>query len=57
MSELEKTPAATNPAVPPDPYPEYRPVYAWLFQAWLMMFLIVICLALVVYLLTFIPKW
>lgn len=37
-------------ALPADPYPDYRPVYAWVFQAWLIMFLIVICLALCFYL-------
>jgi hypothetical protein len=36
--------------LPPDPYPPYRPVYAWVFQSWLVMFLAVICLALIFYL-------
>jgi hypothetical protein len=40
---------------PPDPYPDYRPVYGWVFQAWLVMFLTVICLALVFYLLSYVP--
>jgi hypothetical protein len=35
---------------PPDPYPSYRPVYAWVFQSWLIMFLAVVCLALIFYL-------
>jgi hypothetical protein len=40
---------------PSDPYPDYRPVYSWVFQAWLVMFLSVICLALVFYLLSYVP--
>ena len=46
------------PAPPPpaDPYPPYRRVYAWVFQAWLIMFLGVICGALIFYLLSYIPK-
>jgi hypothetical protein len=47
---------ATQEPLPPDPYPAYRPVYGWIFQAWLVMFLAVICLALVAYLLSYIPK-
>lgn len=35
---------------PPDPYPPYRPVYSWVFQSWLIMFLAVICMALIFYL-------
>lgn len=42
-------------ALPPDPYPDYPPVYAWLFQSWLVMFLAVICLALLFYLMSFVP--
>ena len=53
MPDQTKTPVA-NLALPPDPYPEYRPIYAWLFQAWLMMFLIVICVALIFYLMSYI---
>jgi hypothetical protein len=37
-------------AVPADPYPDYPAPYAFFFQAWLLMFLAVICLALVFYL-------
>jgi hypothetical protein len=40
----------------PAPYPPYRRVYAWVFQAWLVMFLAVICGALVIYLLSYLPK-
>lgn len=50
------TPMSAEPNVPPDPYPDYRPIYGWLFQAWLIMFLAVICLALGIYLLSFIPR-
>jgi hypothetical protein len=51
--EIAMTQTAKNPAdsPPADPYPPYRPVYAWVFQAWLLMFLAVICIALVFYLL------
>lgn len=56
-----QSPAAAHPAKPdshpvPDPYPPYRRVYAWVFQAWLVMFLGVICCALVFYLLSYIPR-
>jgi hypothetical protein len=46
------TPAPTD-AEPPLPYSK---VYAWVFQAWLVMFLGVICAALMFYLLSYIPK-
>jgi hypothetical protein len=50
-------PASTPPATPTaDPYPPYRRVYAWLFQAWLIMFLGVICCALIFYLLSYLPR-
>jgi hypothetical protein len=42
--------------LPPDPYPDYRPVYTWVFQSWLIMFLGVVCIALLIYLLSYIPK-
>lgn len=48
MAERPKTEAAQE--LPADPYLPYRPVYAWVFQAWLVMFLAVICLALIFYL-------
>jgi hypothetical protein len=47
-------PASPVPPVPPDPFPPYDRVYAWTFQAWLLMFLGVICAALVFYLLSFV---
>jgi len=53
MSQTTKSPAVVETPVP-DPYPDYRPVYGWLFQAWLIMFISVICLSLIIYLLTFI---
>ena len=37
-------------SMPADPYPDYRPIYAWVFQSWLVMFLAVICLGLIFYL-------
>ncbi|MCI0703793.1 MAG: hypothetical protein L0241_22265 [Planctomycetia bacterium] len=48
-------PANTPTPAPPDP-PPYPRVYAWLFQAWLVMFLFVICGALIFYLLSYIPR-
>ena len=50
--ETEMTQPARVPAdsLPADPYAPYRPVYAWVFQAWLVMFLFVICMALIFYL-------
>ena len=55
MSQANKPEPADT--FPPDPYPDYPPVYGWLFQAWLVMFLAVICFALLFYLLSSIPKW
>jgi len=47
----------TAPAsLPHDPYPDYPVAYTWFFQSWLVMFLTVICLALVMYLMTYLPK-
>jgi hypothetical protein len=43
-------PEAVLETAPADPYPPYRPIYAWVFQSWLIMFLAVICLALIFYL-------
>ena len=45
-----------HPTTPPNPSPPYRRIYAWVFQAWLVMFLGVICCALVFYLLSYIPR-
>ena len=56
MNQQLKPKETVESNVPPDPYPDYAPVYGWLFQAWLIMFLAVICLSLVIYLLSFIPK-
>ena len=47
MTQPARAPADSLPA---DPYPPYRPVYAWVFQAWLGRFLFVICMALIFYL-------
>ncbi len=53
-------PAKSQPAQPvtpePNAYPPYRRAYALVFQAWLIMFLAVICGALVFYLLSYLPK-
>ena len=54
MAQQPKTDATQEP-LPADPFPDYRPVYGWFFQAWLVMFLAVICMALVAYLLSYIP--
>lgn len=56
MTPAPKTSPAPEPNVPPDPYPDYAPIYGWLFQSWLVMFLAVICASLVIYLLSFIQK-
>jgi hypothetical protein len=55
MAQLPKAPAPRL-TPPPDPYPAYRRVYSWVFQAWLLMFLGVVCGALVFYLLSYVPK-
>lgn len=54
MSQPNKPIAAAESQFPPDPYPDYRPVYNWLFQAWLIMFIAVICLSLIIYLMSFV---
>lgn len=55
MTQPESPAPRANP-LPPDPYPDYRPVYAWVFQTWLILFLGVICAALIFYLYSYIPK-
>lgn len=60
MSQPAKAaPISPTPTTAPNgaeaPLP-YRKVYAWVFQAWLVMFLGVICAALMFYLLSYIPK-
>jgi len=52
MAESMKSLPKEEP-LPPDPYPDYRPVYSWVLQSWLLMFLGVICVALVFYLLPY----
>lgn len=56
MSQPAKPQQVQPPAPEPSPYPPYRRAYALVFQAWLIMFLAVICGALVFYLLSYIPK-
>jgi hypothetical protein len=58
MSQPGKTTPQPPPAqpLPPEPYPPYRRVHAWIFQAWLLMFLGVICSALIIYLASYIPR-
>ena len=51
MSQTEKLQSPAPVANPP-----YRRVYAWVFQAWLVMFLGVICVALIFYLMSYIPR-
>jgi hypothetical protein len=53
MAEPTKSLPVAEP-LPPDPYPDYPPAYSWFFQAWLLMFLGVVCLALMFYLGTYI---
>lgn len=55
MSQSVKGQPQTPPAPVPDPYPPYRRVYAWVFQSWLIMFLSVICVALIFYLISYLP--
>jgi hypothetical protein len=54
MTQKNATPPKAKPEpepeLPPDPYPPYRPVYSWVFQAWIVTFLAVICFALIFYL-------
>jgi hypothetical protein len=54
MAQTPPEPAAEP--LPPDPYPDYPRAYVWFFQSWLVMFLAVICLALLMYLGTYIPR-
>lgn len=47
----------TDPAKPvADPEPEYSAADSLLFQAWLVLFLMVVCFALVNYLLSYMPR-
>jgi len=48
-------PETAAEALPADPYPDYPVYYTWFFQAWLVMFLSVICLALLMYLMSYVP--
>lgn len=50
LMALPAKPEPTPDSLPPDPYEDYRPVYAWVFQSWLIMFLAVVCIALIFYL-------
>jgi len=45
---------SVNPAPPADPAPEYGRADSILFQSWLVLFLLVICFALVNYLMSYI---
>jgi hypothetical protein len=45
-----------TPPPPVTPQPEYGVADSILFQAWLILFLLVICFALVNYLLSYIPR-
>lgn len=55
MAQPTRPEPAADPA-PPDPYPDYPRPYGWFFQAWLVMFLAVICLSLALYLLSYLPR-
>ncbi len=48
--------AKPQPLAPVEPDPPYARVYTWVFQAWMIMFLGVICAVLVFYLLSYIPR-
>ncbi|HJZ58917.1 MAG TPA: hypothetical protein VKE74_28495 [Gemmataceae bacterium] len=54
MTEPAKPPAPTQP--PPTPTQTYHWADGLLFQTWLILFLGVICFALVNYLVSYIPK-
>jgi hypothetical protein len=45
-----------DPKTPIETQPEYTRADSILFQAWLVLFLLVICFALVNYLMTYVPK-
>lgn len=46
-----------DPAKPTDPAPtEYTQADALLFQAWLVFFLVIVCFALVNYLVSYLPR-
>lgn len=46
----------SEPAKAPDqPVPQYTRAEAWVFQAWLVMALAVLCCALAIYLMSFLP--
>jgi hypothetical protein len=51
-------PPVTDPPKPspPEPKPEYGTADSILFQAWLVLFLMVVCFALVNYLLSYMPR-
>lgn len=55
-NKQQPAPAVPTPAPSPADTPPYPRVYGWLFQAWLLMFLFVICGALIFYLLSYIPR-
>lgn len=55
MSDPTKS-AATDPFSAQDPAGADNKSYATLFQAWLLLFLAVVCFALVNYLLSYIPR-
>jgi hypothetical protein len=56
MTDPVKPPPAADPFTLQDPCGEYSRSYAVLFQAWLVLFLAVICFALANYLYSYIPK-
>jgi hypothetical protein len=49
-------PAPADPFAAQDPCGEINSSYATLFQAWLLLFLAVVCFALVNYLVSYIPR-
>ncbi len=54
MNQPAKQQPPANTA--PEPAPPYRRIYAWVFQAWMLMFLGVVCVSLLFYLLSYIPQ-
>ena len=47
-------PEQTTESIPPDPYPDYPPVYGFVFQSWLILCLAVVCIALGFYLYSYV---
>jgi len=56
MADQPKPAAPADPFAAQDPCGENSSAYATLFQAWLLLFLAVVCFALVNYLISYLPR-